>query len=315
MKSVIFLSFVLLCGVVSAAETAVSEVSRAQTLDDFVVPGTMATILGTGYKFSEGPAADPVGNIYFSDGGNDTIHFYPYGRPIQVFVSDSVDANGMMFNHRGELVSVEGALRQIVVFNTRTAEKRVIVKKFGDTEFNEPNDLTIDTTNGFYFTDPYYAHRKQGGTMKENVYYVSAAGEVTCVSEVCKRPNGIHLSLDEKTLYVGDNGTTRIYKYDVVAPGKLENETVFTELAPGSDGMTLDSNGNLYVACSGNGVRIFSPSGDLIGSIDKQYGVNYVSNCVFGGPNFSILYMTSRDKFLGIPMKVAGKSRVPQDIP
>ena len=276
------------------------------SFSDILEPGVKATIIGEGYSFSEGPAADAVGNIYFSDGSNDKIHFYPYGRPVEVFVDDCTDANGMMFNRNGELVSVEGSLRHVVAFDTRTKQKRVLVNQIDGVEFNEPNDLTFDLDNGFYFTDPYYQHRKQGATMKEDVYYVSNTGKVSRVSTVCVRPNGTILSADCKTLYVADNGSKKVYRYDVLGPGKLANETVFVNDAPNSDGITLDEMGNLYVTCSGDGIRVYDKTGKPIGIIGKDQGIPYASNCVFGGPNFSILYVTSVDKFYGIPMKVQG---------
>jgi len=297
----------MILGLIVFAGAAFCQDKAAFQLSDLVEPGTKATVLGTGYGFSEGPAADAVGNVYFSDGAKDSIHFYAYGRPVEVFVDDSTDANGMMFNRNGNLVSVEGAAFRIVEFDMRTKEKRILAKEIDGTRFNEPNDLTIDFENGFYFTDPNYKHRGQETVMKEDVYYVSKDGEVTRVSTVCKRPNGILLTADCKTLYVADNGGTNVYKYDVLGPGKLANERVFIDDARGSDGMTLDAEGNLYIACSGSGVRIYDKTGKYIGSINADYGVPYSSNCVFGGPNFSILYITSSDKFIGIPMKVQGQ--------
>lgn len=273
-------------------------------LSDLVEPTAKASVLGTGYGFSEGPAADAVGNVYFSDGAKDSIHFYAYGREVEIFVDDSTDANGMMFNRDGKLVSVEGAAYRIVEFDMKTKEKRVLASEIDGTHFNEPNDLAIDFENGFYFTDPNYKHRGQETVMKEDVYYVSKDGEVSRVSTVCRKPNGVLLTADCKTLYVGDNGTSNVYKYDVVGSGKLANETLFITDARGSDGMTLDAEGNLYV--TSGGVRIYDKTGKHIGTIDRAYDVPYASNCVFGGPDFSILYITSRDKFLGIPMKVKG---------
>ncbi|MDR1492665.1 MAG: SMP-30/gluconolactonase/LRE family protein [Planctomycetaceae bacterium] len=301
---------VLFCGILPVALLLAATLSAQEkaeySLSDLIDPTTSATVLGVGYGFCEGPAADAVGNVYFSDGAKDSIHFYAYGQNVEVFVNDSTDANGMTFNRNGELVSVEGAAYRIVAFNTRTKEKRVLASEIDGKHFNEPNDLAIDFENGFYFTDPNYGHRKQPTNMKEDVYYVSKDGKTTRVSTVCVRPNGILLTADCKTLYVGDNGSTKIYKYDVTAPGQLAKETAFINDAPGSDGMTLDANGNLYIACGGGGVKIYDKTGKFIGALDKNYGVLYASNCVFGGPNFSILYITSRDKFLGIPLKVKG---------
>jgi gluconolactonase len=275
-------------------------------LSNLIAPGTKAEELGSGYGFSEGPAADGVGNIYFSDGKNDTIHFYPYGRRVQVYVDDSTDANGMMFNNQGKLYVCEGAAYRIVAFDLKTKEKEILAHVIDGTHFNEPNDLTIDPHGGFYFTDPNYRHRGQETVMKEDTYYVSKEGEVTRVSTVCEKPNGILLTPDGKTLYLADNRKRVLYKYDVLGPGKLANETLWIDIGAGPDGMTLDAKGNLYIACGRAGIKVFSPEGKSIGTIGEEFGVKYASNCVFGGPNFSILYCTASDKFLGIPMRVEG---------
>jgi gluconolactonase len=267
-----------------------------------VAPGVKPQVLGAGYGFCEGPAADADGNIYFSDGTKDRIHFYEPGKPVRVFVEGSTDANGMMFNGGGELCVCEGAAYRIVAFDVKTKKKRILAGQIDGLHFNEPNDLSVDAHDGFYFTDPNYGHRRQKTVMKEDVYYVSAAGEVTRVSTVCKKPNGILLTADGKLLYLADNGAGLIYRYCVVAPGKLADEKLWIRLGAGPDGMTLDENGNLYVACGPVGVKVYSPQGKSLGTI----GGFYASNCVFGGKDFSTLFVTSADRFLAVPMNVRG---------
>jgi gluconolactonase len=184
----------------------------------------------------------------------------------------------------------------------KTKKKRVLADRIGGIHFNEPNDLTIDAQDGFYFTDPNYRHRGQKTVMKEDAYYVSPKGEVTRVSTVCRKPNGILLAAGGKTLYLADNAGRVIYRYDVLGPGRLAGQTKWIDLGAGPDGMTLDEHGNLYVACGRAGIKVYSPQGKAIGVIR----VPYASNCVFGGPEFRTLYVTAADKFLGIPMKVRG---------
>lgn len=282
----------------------------AESLDDLLAPETQATVLGTGYGFSEGPAADAAGNVYFSDGKNNTIHVYRPGRGVEVFVDDSLDANGMMFNAAGELVVCEGAAFRVVAFDVQTKQKRVLIGN-GPRQFNEPNDLAIDSTGGFYFTDPNYRHRGQEQLKKEDAYYVAADGTVTNVSQVCVKPNGILLSADEKTLYLADCSGKVIYRYDVLGPGRLANQTEWLQLEGHPDGMTLDALGNLYLACGRSGVVVYSAQGRKIGAIGPDRGVPYASNCCFGGPDFRTLLITSRDKFLGIGMKVQGVKPLP----
>ena len=281
-------------------------VNAAMKLDQIIAPGSKPEVLGAGYGFCEGPAADAAGNVYFSDGKKDSIHYYQAGKPVVPFVTDALDANGMMFNPKGELVVCQGAAFGVFAFDVKTKKKRRLVDKFEGKRFNEPNDLSIDRHGGFYFTDPNYRHRKQETVRKEDAYYCSAEGKITRVSTVCKKPNGVLLTPDGKTLYLADSRGRCIYKYDVVAPGKLANQTMWIDLGAGPDGMTLDEHGNLYVCCNPAGVKIYTPEGKPIGVI----GVN-ASNACFGGPDFKTLYITSWDKFVGIKTKVTGVKPLP----
>ena len=113
----------------------------AMKLEDIVSPGTESKVLGTGYGFTEGPAADARGNVYFSDGQHNSIHFYEIGKPVVLFVDDSTDANGMIFNHKGELLVCEGAAYRVVAFDVQSKQKRVLASEIDGTHFNEPNDL------------------------------------------------------------------------------------------------------------------------------------------------------------------------------
>ena len=271
-------------------------------INDIVVSGTEPQVIGQGYGFTEGPAGDGNGNVYFSDGQNNSIYFYEVGKGISIFVNDSTDANGMMMNSKGELYVCEGAAYRVVKFDVQAKKKTVLASEIDGQHFNEPNDLTIDEVDGFYFTDPCYSHGKQKAVMKEDVYYVSPQGKVTRVSTVCKKPNGILLSADCKTLYLADNGDRKIYKYDVKSPGVLANETKWIDLPGGPDGMTLDELGNLYVACGRVGVCVYSPDGKFIGTIK----VPYVSNVTFGGKDFRTLFITSGKLVYTIETKVRG---------
>jgi gluconolactonase len=279
----------------------------ATTLDDLVEPGAKFQVIGTGYGFCEGPTADAQGNVYFSDGMNDSIYYYQPGKPVVRFIAGSTDANGEKINSRGELYTCEGVAHRVVAFNVRTKEKRVLCSRIDGVHFNEPNDLTIDRFDGFYFTDPCFAHRNQKAVMKEAIYYCSPQGVVTRVSTVCQKPNGVQLTPDEKTIYLADWGAGRIFKCDVVAPGKLANQRKWIDLGANPDGLTLDHEGNVYAGCGGAGVKVCSPEGRVIGVIK----VGYVSNLCFGGPDFKTLYLTSIDKFLALPMKVVGIKPLP----
>jgi gluconolactonase len=271
-------------------------------LEDIIAADARPDMLGDGYGFTEGPTADRQGNVYFSDGRNNSIYYWEVGRPIVRFVDDSTDAVGMMFNARGELYVCEGAAYRVVAYDVDTKAKRVLCGQIGGQHFNEPNDLAIDFCGGFYFSDPNYQHRGQPTVMKQDVYYCSADGQVTRVSTVCFKPNGVRLSADDKTLYVADARGQRIYRYDVTGPGQLANERIWIDrLEANPDGLTLDEHENLYVCCGKAGLKIFDRLGAAVGRIDV-----HAANCCFGGRDFRTLCIASAERFLAIRTKVIG---------
>jgi len=271
-------------------------------LSDLINPATEPQVLGTGYGFSEGPAADADGNIYFSDGKNDAIHVYRAGQGVTRLEVDATDPNGMIFNHQGELLVCEGAAYRVSAYNLQTGIKRILAQEIDGVHFNEPNDLAVDFDGGVYFTDPNYSHRGQPTVMKEDVYYVDSAGQVTRVSTVCEKPNGILLSTDGGTLYLADSRGQRIYRYGVLGPGRLSEEQLWLQLDARPDGLTLDEHGNLYICCGQAGVKVYSADRESLGVI----AVPYASNTCFGGTDFTTLFITSSDKFLGIQTNVRG---------
>jgi len=271
-------------------------------IDDLIAPGTEPEVLGSGYGFTEGPAADARGAVYFSDGRNDSIHCVEPGKAPVLFADDSTDANGMIFNTRGELVVCEGAAGRVVAIDVETLKKRVLCREIGGVRFNEPNDVAADPHDGFYFSDPNYQHRGQPTVMKQDVYYGTCEGQLSRVSTVCFKPNGVLLSADAATLYVADARGQRIYRYDVTGPGRLENETLWIDrLGANPDGLTLDEHGNLYICCNRGGVLIYGRDGQPVGRLDVR-----AANTCFGGPDFTTLMLASGERFLALPTKVTG---------
>jgi len=276
-------------------------------LDDLITSGTEPQVLGSGYGFTEGPAADARGTVYFSDGRNDSIYRVEAGKEPALFTGDSTDADGMIFNTRGELIVCEGAASRVVAIGVETRKKRVLCEEIDGVHFNEPNDVAVDPHDGFYFSDPNYQHHGQPTVMKQDVYYCTYEGRVSRVSTVCFKPNGVLLSADGGTLYVADARGQRIYRYDVAAPGRLENETLWIDrLGANPDGMTLDEQGNLYICCNQGGVRIYDRGAQPVGRLDIR-----AANTCFGGPGFTTLMLASGERFLALPTKVTGMKPPP----
>ncbi len=258
---------------------------------------------GTGYTFTEGPAVASDGKVYFTDQPNDRIYVWDEEEGISLWLEGTGRSNGMYFNDEGQLVACADEKNQLAYFDEN---KNLVVlhEGFDGKHLNAPNDLWIDPEGGIYFSDPYY-HRKwwpEGHSEVQDVrgvYYLSSSGEIKRVIDDFKTPNGLIGTPDGKILYVADIQDKKIWKYDIQKDGSLTNKTFF---APkGSDGMTIDNKGNVYLT-SGK-VWVYSPDGELTEEIEVPESP---SNVVFGGKNLKTLFVTARKSVYTLKMKVKG---------
>jgi gluconolactonase len=279
---------------------------------------------------TEGPAVAPDGSIYFTDipEGEDKgliVRFDPKSRQTSVFANDSHKANGLMFDAQGRLVACEGANhggRGIARWNANTQEREVLADRFQGKRFNAPNDLCIDLQGRIYFTDPRYLGDESRELEHRAVYRLDADGSVREITHDIEKPNGIAISPDQQTLYVADtnNGTDKIdtsvpppekgamkvYAFPLNAQGLVagpRRTLIDFGKDNGCDGMTLDVNGNLYLAArtlARPGILILDPQGKELGYLPtgkSQPGttqpVGLPSNCDFGiGDERTTLYVT-----------------------
>jgi gluconolactonase len=269
--------------------------------------------LHTGFKFTEGPAADRAGNVYFSDIPNQRIHKVDAAGKLSVFREKSNHANGLMVNAKGEIVACEMD-GQIAAYSADGKSRRVLADKHNGKRFNAPNDLVIDKQGGIYFTDPAFAAPMPLPQEKTAVYYLAADGKVTRLVDNLPNPNGVILSPDEKTLYVIPSGQADMMAYPVEAPGKIGAGKVFCTLKQrrengksGGDGLTVDTKGNLYIT-SELGLQVFDPSGKLLGIIALP---EQPANVTFGGPDLKTLYVTARTSLYTVPMEARGHAFAP----
>lgn len=265
-----------------------------------VIPeGAEVRKLAEGFTFVEGPAEGPDGRLYFNDIPNETTHVYdPSTGETEVWRTETGRANGLWWAPDGKLLACEGGNRRITAQDG--AEFAVIAETVGGKKLNSPNDLVMDVEGGIYFTDPRYG--KQGGEReleKESVYYVPPGGEVALATDHVTKPNGIIMSPDKKILYVADPGEKTIWSFPVLGPGKLGERSFFA--ATGSDGMTVDVDGNVY--CTSLGVSVWSPEGELISDLVCP---ERPANCAFGGEENRTLYITARTSLYAIDLKLAG---------
>jgi gluconolactonase len=262
----------------------------------------------TSFKFTEGPAADTEGNVYFTDIPNERIHKIDAQGQLSVFREKSNFANGLMVNAKGEIVACEMA-GAIVAISADGKDRRVIADKYDGNRFNAPNDLVLDKSGGIYFTDPSFRAPMPLPQRKTCVYYANASGKVSRLIDDLPNPNGVLLSPDEKTLYVFPSGQKQMMSYPVEAPGKIGKGKVFCELEQaksggngGGDGGTIDDKGNVYIT-SGTGLQVFDSTGNLLGTIKFP---EQPSNATFGGKDMKTIYVTARSSVYSCPLEVAG---------
>lgn len=277
--------------------------ANAQNNSNLIKKNAEVEKAGTGFTFTEGPAVASDGRVYFTDQPNDKIHIWDENNGISLYLEGTGRSNGMYFNNNNQLVTCADEKNQLVYFDEKK-EMHVIHEGFDGMHLNAPNDLWISPNGDIYFTDPYYHRRWWPEGHKEiqevpGVYYLNAQGEVSRVIADFVKPNGLIGTPDGKTLYVADIGDDKIWKYDIASDGSLTNKTFF---APhGSDGMTIDNKGNVYLT-SGK-VWVYNPKGELIKEIEVPEGP---SNVCFGGKKRNILFITARKSVYTLKMKVKG---------
>jgi len=261
-------------------------------------PGAKTTVIADGFDFAEGPAANKLGELFFSDLQAGKIYrLDDKGRP-SVFLNDSGGANGLFFDSLGNLIACQGDLGRIVSISEQQ-DITVLADTYQGKRFNKPNDLWIDPGGGIYFSDPAYGTKPvQDG---EHVYYISAdRTRVTRIIDDMVRPNGLIGPPDGCILYVADHGAKKVYVYDIIAPGILSNKRLFVSKA--CDGMTIDRFGNVYIT-NESSVLVYNPAGELI---EQIFAGGQVTNVCFGGLGVSTLYITSTRVLYAIEMQVGG---------
>jgi gluconolactonase len=262
----------------------------------------------TGLQFTEGPAGDAQGNVYFTDIPANKIYRSDANGQLTTFSDQSNHANGLMFNSRGELVACEMDGR-IAAWNIATKERRVLAQTYQGKRFNAPNDLVIDQQGGIYFTDPHFRAPEPLPQGKTAVYYVDGEGNVTRLVDNLPAPNGVILSPDEKTLYVFPSLQAEMMAYPVETPGVLGEGRQFCRLQQpggsrnsGADGVTVDTQGNLYIT-SDLGIQVFASNGQLLGVIAIP---ERPSNVTFAGLDGQTLYITARTSLYRAKMQAKG---------
>ena len=270
-----------------------------------VADGATPRLISKQFSFTEGPAVDKKGNIFFTDQPNNKIWKYSTDEKLTVFLDRAGRSNGMYFDAKGNLISCADEHNELWSIDKK-GKITVLLKEHSGKKLNGPNDLWIHPNNGgIYFTDPYYQRpwwtRTQPEIDGQKVYYLEKGRTAAVpVVENLVQPNGIVGTPDGRTLYVSDIRGRKTYQYTINDNGSLSEGKLFTEL--GSDGMTIDNKGNIYL--TGKGVTVFNPEGKQIAHIDIPE--KWTANVVFGGKNLDKLFITASEAIYVLDMKVKG---------
>jgi gluconolactonase len=269
-----------------------------------LAPGATVEKLAGDFRFTEGPTCDAAGNVFFTDQPNDRIMKWSVDGKLSTFMQPAGRANGMYFDPQGNLIACAdetNALWSIAPDGKVTA----LLNQYQGKLLNGPNDVWVRPDGALYFTDPFYKrpwwkHDKmpQDG---QHVYFLSADRQkLVRVTDDLRQPNGIIGTPDGKTLYVADIGASKTYSYAIQPDGTLADKKLVCD--KGSDGMTLDTEGNLYL--TGKGVMVFDKTGRQIEQIPVPEG--WTANVSFGGKDHQTLFITASRGLYAVKLRVKG---------
>lgn len=274
-----------------------------------IQPGAKLTKLADGFVFTEGPACDRAGRVFFTDQPNDRILIWD-GRTVKDWKKPAGRSNGLAFDTHGNLIACADEKNELWSIDPK-GEVSSILKAHDGGLLNGPNDVWVRRDNAIFFTDPlyersYWNRPKTSQQKGQFVYFLSPDRKtIRAVATDLKQPNGIVGTRDGRTLYVADIGAGRTFRYSVAADGTLSDKTLFCNL--GSDGMSIDAEDNLYL--TGRGVTVFDKSGTQIEHIDVPE--SWTANVTFGGEDRRTLFITASKSVYTLAMRTQGADDPP----
>ena len=247
--------------------------------------------LAGGFGFTEGAVWNPRGFYLFSDIPRGTLWKVTPAGKTEPLRQPSGHSNGNAYDFQGRLISCEHD--RLVARKEADREFHPLATSYFGKKLNSPNDLALFRDGSIFFTDPTYGiDASQSELGFRGLYRIFPDGKVKLLDVRWQQPNGLCFSRDWKRLYVNDSQAGRIFFYDVNARGELSNRTLFATIPkPGDpDGMKCDAKNRLFVAAP-KGVRVYEPSGELIGLIPVPQDP---ANLCFGGVRGDQLFLTAR---------------------
>lgn len=275
----------------------------------FYSEGQTVKLLSSGqsFKFLEGPVWDGNKNLYFTDiNDNKIIKYNTLNKTFNPITTNSSSSNGLMFNTENNLVVCEGGSGKVVIRDTTGMVLEILTSAYKNIRFSSPNDLCLDSKAGIYFTDPTWGTQHQS---KNRLYYLSPTKTVIELVDDMQKPNGVILSRDGNKLYVNDSWNAIVRVYDVMNDGRITNQQTFATLelpsanaTSGADGMTIDIDGNVYIT-SAIGIQVFDKNGVALKTLTFP---ETPSNCTFGGPDMTTLFVTARKNLYSVELPTRG---------
>jgi gluconolactonase len=291
----------LMCSFLSSACAPAGGIDNSSVLAD----GAVVERIAGDFIFTEGPTADRQGNLYFVDQDNNRIMKYDTQGNLTTFMQPSGYSNGMSFDNNGNLLAAADERNELWSIDVTTGIATTLVSSYHGTLLNAPNDIWVHPRSEYvYFTDPWYPRSWWDRGPQENppaVYRYNPKDEsITRVIDDLQQPNGIIGTPDGNSLYVADIDAGQTFAYAIAEDGELQGKRLFCEY--GSDGMTVDSNGNVYLT-AGQHVRVFDRDGRQIAAIEIAEAP---SNVAFGGADGHTLFITARTSLYSVRTRVQG---------
>ena len=274
--------------------------------NEIVAEGETPVRVSDSYSFTEGPAADAKGDVFFTDQPNNKIyHWDCESGEITLFTDQSGRSNGMYFDAQGNLIACADMDNQLWEFDMQ-GHSKILITNYGGKLLNGPNDVRISKDGGYYLTDPYFkrdywTRSPERQQPVEGLYYLAPGSkQLVMLDSTLNQPNGLVGTPDGKYLYVAEAKANRILRYEIQPDGHLTNRQVFADM--GSDGMTIDDRGNIYL--TGDGVTVFDKNGQKIAHFPIPE--DWTANVCFGGKERNILFITASKSVYTLKMLVRG---------
>lgn len=255
------------------------------------------------FQFTEGPLWNAAqGELLFTDIPANRIMRFKAGR-FETFRMPSHNANGLTFDRQGRLIACEHGSRRV----TRTEADgtlTTLADRFEGQRLNSPNDVVVKSDGAIYFTDPPYGIKRGEQALDfQGVFRIAPDGKtLTALARDFARPNGLAFGPGEKVLYIADTERGHIRAFDVTADGTLANGRIFTDHAPGADGLKVDTVGNVFCACQG-GVMVYDRAGKHLGTFLTP---DQPTNVGFGAADWQTLYITARPNLYRVRLAAPG---------